>query len=264
MMTEKFSLKWNDYQSNWIKSLSELRKENDFADVTLVTDDKVKLPAHKILLSSCSNMFKFILKESTHANTLLYLSGVDSVNLALILDYIYYGEVKLYQEHIDDFLKIAQKLEIEGLIGNIEESKDTEGHQDTNFDEHVVKEQVINQPNEEKQIKRINDEHEPAAYNRRQVARVSYGARASANDIPKIDLGGMKAEEIEIKMQELYQKIDGRWSCLKCDYTTPNRGHMKYHIEIHLDGLSYNCSLCSKEFRSGHKLDQHKRRFHKI
>ena len=260
-MSEKFSLKWNDYQSNWNKSLSELRKETDFADVTLVTDDKVKLPAHKILLSSCSKMFKFILKESTHANTLLYLSGVNSVNLGLILDYIYYGEVKLYQEHLDCFLESAQKLEIEGLIGNIEESKDTEGHQDNNF-EHQAKEQDHNQPNGEKQIKRINDD--TPVYNRRQVARVSQGTRASADDISKIDLGGMTAEEIEIKMQELYQKIDGRWSCLKCNYTTSQKGHMKYHIEIHLEGLSYNCSLCNKEFRSGHKLDQHKRRFHKI
>ena len=157
-----------------------------------------------------------------------------------------YGEVKLYQDHLDSFLECAQKLEIEGLIGNIEESKDTEA-QDSNF-EHLANEQVHNQPTEEKQIKRINDD--TPVYNRRQVARVSQGTRASANDVSKIDLGGMTNEEIEIKMQELYQKVDGRWSCLKCDYTTSQKGHMKYHIEIHLEGLSYNCSLCNKEFRS--------------
>ena len=72
-MSEKFSLKWNDYQSNWSRSLSKLRKETDFADVTLVTDDKVKFSAHKILLSSCSNTFKFILKDNTNVNTFIYL-----------------------------------------------------------------------------------------------------------------------------------------------------------------------------------------------
>ena len=35
IMSEKFALKWKDYQSNWFKSLSDLRKETDFADVTL-------------------------------------------------------------------------------------------------------------------------------------------------------------------------------------------------------------------------------------
>ena len=106
-MSEKFCLKWNDYQSNWNRSLSELRNDNDFADVTLISDDKVKFSAHKILLSSCSNMFKFIIKENTNAKTLLYLGGVSSRNLEFILDYIYYGEVNIYQEHLDSFLESA-------------------------------------------------------------------------------------------------------------------------------------------------------------
>ena len=87
-MSEKFCLKWNDYQSNWIRSLSELRNDNDFTDVTLISDDKVKFSAHKVLLSSCSNMFKFILKNHIQANSLLFLGGVSSVNLGFILDYI--------------------------------------------------------------------------------------------------------------------------------------------------------------------------------
>ena len=64
MGSEKFSLKWNDYQTNWSQSLSGLRNDTDLSDVTLITDDKVKISAHKILLSSCSKVFYFILKES--------------------------------------------------------------------------------------------------------------------------------------------------------------------------------------------------------
>ena len=64
-MSEKFCLKWTDYQSNWDRSLSELRNDTDLADVTLISEDKVKFSAHKVLLSSCSNMFKLILKEPT-------------------------------------------------------------------------------------------------------------------------------------------------------------------------------------------------------
>ena len=93
-MSEKFILKWNDYQLNWNRSLSELRKTTDLSDVTLISDDKVKFPAHKIILSACSNMFKFIFKDNTHANPILYLGGVSSVNLGFILDYIYNAMVK--------------------------------------------------------------------------------------------------------------------------------------------------------------------------
>ena len=42
-MSEKFSLKWNDYQSNWKRSMSELRNESEFSDVTLISEEKVKL-----------------------------------------------------------------------------------------------------------------------------------------------------------------------------------------------------------------------------
>ena len=129
-MSEKFALKWNDYHSNWTKSLSELRKDSDFSDVTLISDDKTKFSAHKVLLSSCSNMFKFILKENNHSSPLLYLGGVSSVNLGYILDFIYHGEINLYQEQLDSFLESAQKLEIEGLIGH--ENKDQHSYTNTN------------------------------------------------------------------------------------------------------------------------------------
>ena len=47
-MTEKFCLKWNDFQSNVAKSFSKLRNEDDFFDVTLVSDDKQQVSAHKL------------------------------------------------------------------------------------------------------------------------------------------------------------------------------------------------------------------------
>ena len=73
-----------------------------------------------------------------HSNPLLYLSGINSVNLGFILDYMYCGEVKLYQEQLDGFLESAKKLEIEGLDGenqnSDEQSDPLEDKQ--NFDLH--------------------------------------------------------------------------------------------------------------------------------
>ena len=47
---EKFSLKWNDFQSLVSRSFSVLRGEEDFYDVTLVSNDQTQLPAHKLVL----------------------------------------------------------------------------------------------------------------------------------------------------------------------------------------------------------------------
>ena len=131
-MSDKFSFKWNDYQSNWSRSLSKLRKETgDFADVTLVTDDKVKFMAHKILLSSCSETFKYILKECNQAQSILYLSGVNSVNLKFILDFMYYGEANVYRQNLASFLVISEELQLQGLKSSDDEEELKEVDQQT-------------------------------------------------------------------------------------------------------------------------------------
>ena len=53
-----------------------------------------------------------------NAQTILCLDGIASDDLENIMDYIYNGEVKIFQENIDRFLSIAQKLKLEGLISN--------------------------------------------------------------------------------------------------------------------------------------------------
>ena len=112
---EKYSLKWNDFQSNVTKSFCSLGKEKDFFDVTLVSDDEEHIQAHKVVLSASSEFFKRILRKASHTNPLIYLSGVESKNLSYVMDYIYQGEVQLYQEELDSFLDTAQKLNIDGL-----------------------------------------------------------------------------------------------------------------------------------------------------
>ena len=54
-MSEKFCLKWNDYQSNICYTYANLRSDDDFVDVTLVSDDQKIFKAHKLVLSSCSD-----------------------------------------------------------------------------------------------------------------------------------------------------------------------------------------------------------------
>ena len=115
-MDEKFCLRWNDFQTTVSNSFGILRQEKDLFDVTLVSDDEVQVSAHKVVLSACSSFFKSILKAHLHSHPLIYLSGINSRNLGFILDYIYQGEVKIYQGHLDSFLGSAQKLKIGGLL----------------------------------------------------------------------------------------------------------------------------------------------------
>ena len=260
-MAEKFSLKWNDYQSNWSRALHGLREDTDFADVTLISDDKLKFSAHRILLSSCSNLFKLILKGNTHANPLLYLGGVSSTNLGFILDYIYHGEVNLYQEQLDSFLESAQKLEIEGLLGDNQDSK-----------ENVNEEQNV-QHYADQNVDLVRSDHDSDLVEERSIVKVEndrkkmrrQSTRAHSKDVAKYNVESLTSEEIKRKIGELYEKSDGGWRCLVCEHTNSGQmsSNIRMHVEIHLDGLVYTCKFCSKEFRSRNDLNNHKTSTHK-
>ena len=105
-MSEKFCLKWNDFQTNVTNSFKQLRNSDDFYDVTLVSDDKQQVSAHKIVLASSSEYFKDVLKNNKHSHPLLCLNGVNSQELNFVLDYMYNGEVQIYQENLDGFLEL--------------------------------------------------------------------------------------------------------------------------------------------------------------
>ena len=121
-MSEKFSLKWNDFQSNVSRTFSQLRSEEEFFDVSLVSDDQKMMSAHKLVLSASSPYFKHILTTNKHSHPLLCLDGVSSAELQCVLDYIYQGEVQIYQEQLDRFLVVAQRFQLEGLISPEEEN----------------------------------------------------------------------------------------------------------------------------------------------
>ena len=74
-MAEKFCLKWNDFQSNVTRSFCRLRNEDDFYDVTLVSDDKVQVSAHRVVLSTCSEYFKTILKQKQTSTSTIVSGG---------------------------------------------------------------------------------------------------------------------------------------------------------------------------------------------
>ena len=89
---EKFSLKWNDFSSNVQKSFQNLRKEEDFFDITLVGDDFKHVTAHKVVLSSSSEYFKTVFSNNIkhfQSHALICLEGLNQKDLNNVLDYTY-------------------------------------------------------------------------------------------------------------------------------------------------------------------------------
>lgn len=62
-MTQKYSLKWNDFTANVASAFKDLlHSGRDLADVTLACSDGCTMEAHRVVLSSVSDYFRDILK----------------------------------------------------------------------------------------------------------------------------------------------------------------------------------------------------------
>ena len=220
------------------QSFSVLRQEADFYDVTLVSDDHTQISAHKLVLSASSDFFKSILKKNPHSHPMLYLSGVDSTSLGFVLDYIYQGEVQIYQNELDNFLEVAQKLKIEGLLSTEEP--------ETKHEPHFADQKVESFPSE-------------PDYTEMEVVKTN---KIRSGDNEKV-VALTDMAEVDEKIQQLMEKRDGTFHCKACYYSTKWNTNIKEHVEKHIDGLSYPCQFCDKTFRSRNSLRVHKHNFHK-
>lgn len=66
MPHEHYSLKWNNFQSNIVTALCNLKCDEDFVDVTLACEGKT-IKAHKVILSACSDYFRDVFRVRTFA-----------------------------------------------------------------------------------------------------------------------------------------------------------------------------------------------------
>jgi len=120
--SEKFCLRWNDFESNISVAFREIREEKDFFDCTLSCGSR-QIQAHKLILSACSPFFRSILRQNPHQHPLLYLKGVEFTDMQAVLNFMYHGEVNVAQEELNSFLSVAEDLQVKGLTQS-DSSKD--------------------------------------------------------------------------------------------------------------------------------------------
>ena len=245
-MSEKFSLKWNDFQSNISKTFGSVRTEEYLCDVTLVSDDSRQVSAHKLVLSACSEYFKDIFrKNQKHNHLLLCLDGITSNDLTNVLDYIYNGEVLVFQDDLDRFLEMAQKFKLEGLLGSEIQNEYKPFHDS----ESIMKEDEIS--NEDSFNNIVESENKYFQKSKQQVSK--FDGTVSMNE------NGSESSEVKEKVAEYVEKSsDGNYHCKICRkmcgmWLTNARNH----IETHLEGLSFPCHICGKTYRSRNTYKAH-------
>jgi len=140
-------------------------------------------------------------------------------------------------------LDSAQKLQIAGLLSNQKDeiANDDFNTQESEFDNlEAVEERKSNF-----EISGKNSQNEILKY--KSVASVS----------------GHDQIEVNRKINEILIKEDDYFKCAACGKKSKDKRNMKRHVEIHIEGLSYECQFCEKTFRNKHMLQNHIHRNHR-
>ena len=95
-------------------SFSNIRRTEDFSDVTLWCEGERKIKAHKVILSTGSGYFKALLKDNPNMPE-FSLPDVKYDELSMIIDFIYKGRVDVCPKDIDIFLNAAENFQLVGI-----------------------------------------------------------------------------------------------------------------------------------------------------
>ena len=66
-----------------------------------------------------------------------------------------------------------------------------------------------------------------------------------------------RTSELDLQINQMIEKSDGMWNCKVCGRTSTHRGHMRYHAETHIEGMSHACHICNKSFSNRKSLHCH-------
>ena len=243
-MPEKFSLKWNDFHSNVSKSFTLSQNEGYLHDVTLVSDDHHQMSAHKLVLSSSSEYFKNIFKNMKNSSqTVLCLQGTNSGDLSNILEYVYNGEVQVFQDKLDHFLSIAHRLKLNGL---------------TNVEDPGQHEEEIKMDNS---ATSMDSSKNTMAHTMAQILEETI----TSQETNYLSINDGDLEAIDEKIKQCIEKCpDGKFKCTVCGKIALQKPNLKKHIETHIEGLSIPCNNCHLSFRSRNSLYQHVSKEHRM
>ncbi|XP_023339279.1 protein tramtrack, beta isoform isoform X6 [Eurytemora carolleeae] len=275
MGTEKFCLKWNDFESNISLAFREIRDEKDFFDVTLACDDD-QLQAHKVILSACSPFFRNILKRNPHQHPLLYLKGVKYSDLQSVLNFMYHGEVNVAQDELNSFLAVAEELRVKGLTQNNSGSTKKENSapksppSKSRASESAAPAPKRPRPNPPAPAFIQDDDIQevvPVKSEPRDIASVPSDPYSNNTAIATSNQHQLQTEEDAYEDNyEDYEGYDQSYDSTMMDPNMTGDGNkdLYSYIEDHLDGLyrGYRCMLCGKSAKDKGNLRKHVENIH--
>ena len=244
MQEEMYTVTWHTYSDHLRDILREIKSEDSFADVTLVTDDKKQIKAHRNILSAFSSVFKDILQTNSNNNhPVLDLRGIQHSEMESILQFIYLGETSFHKDRMNDFFMVAKSLNIRKLGNSIEVGNFTKEEED----DYVEKENLMI-----KAVDQIQDNVDCLDDNKHVLKTESIGPELQCKQCNKhyTDERGLRRH-----IQSVHEGV--KYACDQChqQFTQPNS--LKLHIQSLHEGIKFACNQCDKQYTAKDRLTRH-------
>ncbi|XP_068900185.1 uncharacterized protein [Tenebrio molitor] len=154
-VNEEMCLRWNSHHSNMQKAFPSILSKEQYVDVTLAAEGKT-LKCHRLILSSCSPYFEEILSGiSPYQHPVLFMRDIPFWILKSLCDFMYAGEVHIFQNKLEELLTVAEALKIKGLAGK---STPPENHEEQSGKHDNTSNN--NNNNNNKEVKKKHHQHE--------------------------------------------------------------------------------------------------------
>ena len=235
------SLKHNVALQNFSLHLSQtyrcLFEDKKFSDVTLISDDQTQFQSHRFILSASSKVFANILENIPQSNPVVFLRGVSSEDLESLLKYLYYGEVNIPYNSVQQFLNTLDSFDI---VQNVQSNLGWKGSKILKFAEEPDDDLKSEELKESKKFKFPGEEEfdfdikSEVITSKKQVSEeTKHYKDKKEKDIKK----SVKKHALNLK-------------CSFCDYVASRNTSLKNHINvIHLNIRNLlPCEVCGKVF----------------
>ena len=258
---EKYTLQWHSYSDHLRGALSQMMISSEFSDVTLVTDDKQQIKAHRNILSAASPVFKSIFQmDSNNANQVIFLMGIQHSEMESIMQFIYLGEARFNEERMSEFLTLSKNLEIKELSTGIKLNDQLETNENSVAGENMDISGASHEDgaNVEAQAKTESITADNSANRRvRRTEVVSGDAKFQCQDCER-SFSGKSGLWFHKK-----SKHDGvRYDCKQCDKQFTDQSSMRRHIQYKHEGVKYGCNQCDQQYTQQSHLARHIQSIH--
>ena len=296
MNQDKFNLNWNTYTDHLMEMLHNMMSSNELADVTLVSEDKKIFKAHKVVLSACSSVFKSIITDSNLSTSpIIYLRGIQSLEIESILQFFYLGQATFYQERMNEFIDVAHSLDVKDISKDIkipinEQYYDagkqySDNEKELPETESMHEEIQVNTPQNEfidvahsldvniisKNIEIPNNKQHYDA-EKQHSENETDSMHEIGVDTPRRQSKSLQNNQSKYPCDQCHQKYSSsrnlqhhiesvhdkiKYPCSKCNFKATLKSYLNLHIKSIHDGVKYPCNQCNFKASHSSHLRQH-------